>query len=369
MNRFSLFILAEVEKHASFSAKELAAHLFLPEKAVQDAIHELYLQNILLPQKKGYYMTFLGRTALMKYDFEKAETLLHERQEMMKIICETLQISPQDIHHFTPVTLGMTNRSFLVNIKEKQYIFRLPGEGTDQLVDRYREYSNYLALKGSDIADTVVYHNPLTGIKMTEFIADCRMPDKTDAEDLQLCMAALKHFHESGIIVEHTFDFAERIAYYETLCLQGDLPLPVEHKQAKQLVQTLLLLLQNTEKENCFCHIDSVPGNFLIMPNDAIALIDWEYAGMCDPIADVAMWCLSARYEKAACDDLLPIYLTRTPTQNEWLRFYAYLALGGFMWGLWATYKASLGETYGEYIDQMFGYCMQFAPLALRFAN
>ncbi len=369
MNRFSLFILAEVDKHPSFSAKELAEHLFLPEKAVQDAIHDLYLQNILLPQKQGFYMTFLGRTTLMKFDFEKAESILHERQEMIKVVCETLQISPQSIHQFTPMAQGMTNRSFLVEIEGKQYIFRLPGEGTDQLVDRYREYSNYLALEGSNIADTVVYHNPITGIKMTEFIADCRTPDKTDTKDLQLCMAALRRFHESGITVEHTFDFAERISYYETLCLQGDLPLPDGHVEAKQLVQNLLLLLQQTEKETCFCHIDSVPGNFLIMPDDTVALIDWEYAGMCDPVADASMWCLSARYDKEACDDLLPLYLTRTPTQNEWLRFYAYLALGGFMWGLWATYKASLGETYGEYIDQMFGYCMQFAPLALQLAN
>lgn len=272
-------------------------------------------------------------------------------------------MQPLDITHFSPMEMGMTNRSFLVSAKGKEYIFRLPGEGTDQLVDRYREYSNYLALAGKGLSDVVIYHNPVSGIKITEFIHGCRMPDKTNMEDLALCMTALRKMHGCGISVEHTFDFEQRILYYEQLCVQEGIEFLSDYDTCRGLARRVLNELALLPKETCFCHIDSVPGNFLIGPQSEVTIIDWEYAGQCDPIADPAMWCLSARYDKRWCDRTLRLYCGAEPTQNQWKRFYSYLSLGGFMWSLWASYKASLGESYGEYGSKMLDYCRKYAKL------
>ena len=365
MRKFLLFILAEVEQHPDATIEQIAHNLSLPAKAVRECLKELYQESIVLPRSGGLYVTFLGRIALNKYNVEKAQKMLSIRQEALRIVCTTLQISPSEIEHFSPTELGMTNRSFLMSAKNKKYIFRMPGEGTDQLVDRYREYSNYLALEGKGLSDVVIYHNPTTGIKMTEYLNDCRSPNKKDAKDLAVCMGAVRKIHKSGISVNHLFNFAERIDYYEQLCTQENVLFFPGYQRLHFSMQRLLSLLDKIEKPLCFCHIDSVPGNFLIAENGAATLIDWEYAGMCDPLADVAMFCLSARFTKPECDRLLKIYLQTAPTKTECTRFYCYLALGGFMWSLWAEYKASLGENYTEYGAKMVEYAQQYSKIVL----
>ena len=53
-------------------------------------------------------------------------------------------------------------------------------------------------------------------------------------------------------------------------------------------------------------------------------LIDWEYAGMCDPLIDVAMCAIYSYYNENELDWLLRTYLEREPDQKEWLVVYSY---------------------------------------------
>ena len=39
---------------------------------------------------------------------------------------------------------------------------------------------------------------------------------------------------------------------------------------------------------------------------------------------------------------------------------YSYIALGGFLWALWAVYKASLGEEFGKYTLIMYRYAKKY---------
>ena len=45
---------------------------------------------------------------------------------------------------------------------------------------------------------------------------------------------------------------------------------------------------------------------------------------------------------------------------DERYSVYAHMALGGFLWSLWAVYKASLGEEFGEYTIIMYRYAKHF---------
>ena len=59
-------------------------------------------------------------------------------------------------------------------------------------------------------------------------------------------------------------------------------------------------------------------------------LLDWEYAGMCDPAIDVAMCAIYSYYDETQMEHLLKLYLKREPTKEELFATYAYAALGGF---------------------------------------
>ena len=60
------------------------------------------------------------------------------------MICQALGVKQDEITGYHRTEKGMTNRSFLFTTKGKKYIMRIPGEGTEQLIDR-RERSSSLS--------------------------------------------------------------------------------------------------------------------------------------------------------------------------------------------------------------------------------
>ena len=64
-------------------------------------------------------------------------------------------------------------------------------------------------------------------------------------------------------------------------------------------------------------HIDSVADNFLFLPDGSVRLIDWEYAGMCDPLIDISMCAIYSYYDENAVEKLMQIYFGREPEAVE----------------------------------------------------
>ena len=118
--------------------------------------------------------------------------------------------------------------------------------------------------------------------------------------------------------------------------------------------------LDALHRPKALSHIDSVADNFLFLPDGSVRLIDWEYAGMSDPLIDVSMCAIYSYYDDEAVDHLIEIYFGRKPTEEERLVIYSYIALGGFLWALWAVYKSALGEEFGEYTLIMYRYAKRY---------
>ena len=93
-----------------------------------------------------------------------------------------------------------------------------------------------------------------------------------------------------------------------------------------------------------------------MFPDGSAKLLDWEYAGMCDPVMDISMAAIYSYYDEEQTKRLLELYLQRRPEKEEYYAVFANAALGGFLWCLWAVYKASLGEEFGEYTIIMYRY-------------
>jgi thiamine kinase-like enzyme len=75
---------------------------------------------------------------------------------------------------------------------------------------------------------------------------------------------------------------------------------------------------------------------------------------------DIAMCAIYSYYNEEQTDRLVEIYFEREPSMEERFTVYAYMALGGFLWSLWAVYKASLGEEFGEYTIIMYRYAKNY---------
>ena len=196
------------------------------------------------------------------------EKYLHTSDnEAMKRIADVFKISEAEITGLKNLKAGMTNRSFGFTVKGKQYICRVPGEGTELLVDRAGEYETIKAVKNLGITENIVYYDPKTGYKISEFYPDARVADVDSEADMKRCMAMIRKLHESDVTVGHDFDIAERLSFYENLCLtHGGIPYE-DYNEVRANSKILIEKLSKLNRPKTLSHIDSVKDNFLFINN------------------------------------------------------------------------------------------------------
>ena len=278
--------------------------------------------------------------------------------EIIDLITQELKVNARDIYDIFVLESGKTNRSFRFTAKDKQYIMRIPGEGTDELVNRENEYIVYQLLKGRSISDQVVYISPDNGYKISEFIEGTRSCDPHDKNDVLVCMQKLRQFHDYKLEVDHVFDPFAEIEHYEQL--RGDSPSKyADYAETKKNVQSLKPIIESLPKEWVLSHCDSVPGNFLLA-EDEVYLIDWEYAGMQDPHLDLAMFSLSAMYSREEVDALLDTYFVEGYDEATKYKIYCYIAIGGLLWSNWSEYKELFGVKFGEYSLKQYEFAQKY---------
>ena len=312
------------------------------------------------------YANFLPADSV--YEFENLEELRHfdpkyknrSDNEALELIAGVFRIPESDIRDIRCVKAGMTNQSFLFRVGRTSYICRIPGPGTGLLINRRQEAAAFEAVKPLGISEKVIYFDPETGYKISEYYEGSRNADPASETDMSRCMEVLRGLHRSGAAVGHDFDIRERIGFYEKLCLSlGEIPFE-DYKEVRAQMTELMDGLDRLRRPKVLAHVDSVADNFIFLPDGQVKLIDLEYAGMCDPLIDVAMCAIYSYYDDERVDWLIRLYLGREPEAEEQTVIYSYVALGGFLWSLWTVYKHYLGQEFGEYSIIMYRYAKRY---------
>lgn len=225
---------------------------------------------------------------------------------------------------------GMTNRSYSFCMDDERYIIRIPGEGTDRLINRKQEHAVYNAISSLGISEDVYYFDPKTGIKIAAYLTDAHVCDSSNWEEVERCLSALKRFHAQKLHVSHSFDLWERLAFYESLW-NGAPSVYADYDKTKQTVLSLKSYIDAQPKSIQLCHIDAVPDNFLFVTgkdgSEEVKLTDWEYAGMQDPHLDVAMFIIYAMYDRDSAEKLIDLYFSDGCDKATRLKIYCYIAI------------------------------------------
>lgn len=328
--------------------------------------------------RKKNKMTVFARNILDAYEINTYEQLrkIDSDSDTLKsnaisAICSTFNVSSKEIKNINILKKGMTNRSFLFSCKSRKYIMRIPGEGTDKLINRKNEANVYNTIKSYDISDTVIYIDPNNGYKITEYFENIRTCDAFNRNDVTKAMKLLRSFHELNLCVKHEFDIYGQIQFYENLW-DGKSSVFKDYRETKENVFKLKDYINSHIETKTLTHIDAVPDNFLFVKKDGkeiIKLIDWEYAGMQDPHVDLAMFSVYAGYDKAQTDNLIDIYFDNKCTKQNRIKIYCYVAVCGLLWSNWCEYKRHLGVEFGEYSLLQYRYAKEFYRLAEKYIN
>jgi CTP:phosphocholine cytidylyltransferase-like protein/thiamine kinase-like enzyme len=305
------------------------------------------------------------------------------KSDKLDLIAGALHVSPDDIVDITVLKKGMTNRSFLFSCRTgvplglpasgtdgpclSRYIMRIPGEGTDRLIDRSGEAAVCGLIRDKNICEDIVFMDPENGYKITRFIEGARTCDPSDRDEVARCLARLKEFHQMNLQSDRSFDLYERIEFYESLW-KGR---PSAYRNYAKTKADVLRLKPYTDiwaAGPCLTHIDAVPDNFLLFENERgeeeIRLIDWEYAAMQDPHVDLAMFCIYAMYGREQIDWLIGEYFSGKCPVPVRIKIYCYIAVCGLVWSNWCEYKRNLGVEFGEYSLRQYRYAREYYQIA-----
>ena len=282
-------------------------------------------------------------------------------------ICRVFGVREREITDIRVLKKGMTNRSFVFAVNAAQYIMRIPGEGTEKLINRRQEAAVYAAIRGKGLCDDPVFLDPETGYKITRYLPDVRVCDPGSEADLRLCMRKLREFHEMRLKVAHAFDLWGQIDFYESLW-PAPQSLYRDYRETKAAVLALRPWVDAQDKDCCLTHIDAVCDNFLFPSENgnrsAPQLTDWEYAGMADPHLDLAMFAVYSNFTPPETDRLIDFYFDSACPAAVRIKIHCYVAACGLLWSNWCEYKSSLGVEFGEYSLQQYRAAKTYARLA-----
>jgi CTP:phosphocholine cytidylyltransferase-like protein/thiamine kinase-like enzyme len=292
-----------------------------------------------------------------------ADGVLHNMdQAAVGNICRLLECDAADISEVRPLNAGLTNVSFSFVMRGERYVYRHPGASSSALVDRDAEVVAQRKASELGIDYSVIDISP-QGWKLSRFVPSERRFDYDDPEDLAAGVEQIRRFHESGAACAHETDLLRDgdglLARASTS--KGDLA-----SRLKDVRDRVVRVWHHVELDGwpkVLCHNDTYAVNWIVGP-EGPCLIDWEYAGMDDSMADLATMPVRDSLSREKYDEIVALYFGGEPTFEQKRHAYGVAALSGWYWMCWALFKDTLGED-GYFMLSAWTALNEYSELAL----
>ena len=280
-------------------------------------------------------------------DLRKFDTnyLGYSHSDIMRNIKLIFRCDEEDIINFRNVSKGLTNKSFVFEINGIEYIYRHPSDGTESIVNRKNEKKSLVLAKQFGIDPTYIYLDVNEGWKISQFIADFREPDYNSFNDSKLIIKTLRKLHNLPITVDYGLDPIKDSIEIEKLLKQKDPNCFKPYQQLKENILKLYSLTENDGIEKCFCHGDTYQPNWMILPDNSVILIDWEYSGVSDPGIDIGYYIVDGQYDFQQAEQFIKEYLQQDYNPTTRLHYLCYISIIAYYWFVWALYRESCGAS------------------------
>jgi len=182
---------------------------------------------------------------------------------------------------------GITNHNFKVTLDDGVYVLRVAGRDTELLgIDRTVEHEASLAAAAIGVGPEVVAFLEPESCLVTRFIEGEIVPVERMREPgtIRRVAQSLRAVH-GGPSLPGRFSSFEVVEDYRTTTFAHGADVPPAYVWARQVARRI------ERARGVFperpCHNDLLNANF-IDDGERIRIVDWEYAGMGDPLFDLA---------------------------------------------------------------------------------
>ena len=273
----------------------------------------------------------------------------HTHSKIMKNISKVFDCNESEILNFKAIKEGLTNTSFVFEVAEKKYVYRHPGDGTEEIISRRHEKKALELAKSIGADPTFLYMDDKEGWKISTYIEGIRIPSYDSFDDSKRVLSVLRGLHKQNLSVDWSFKPWEEACKIEDILRmeKGGIADP-DFDRLKELVQKCYRKCDGDGIMMRFCHCDTYAPNWMLTDDGATILIDWEYAGNADPGCDVSCYIMDSMWEVEEATRFIKEYCQEEYNDTQLFHYLAYVAIISYYWYVWALYREACGAVMGE---------------------
>lgn len=253
---------------------------------------------------------------------------------------------------------GLTNLVYRVDTGAEQVIVRIPGEGTEEYIDRAVELYNAEVAAKAGISAEIIWADAATGVMISRCIAgiETMTPELFASREGSPARAgaALAQLHGCGREFQFRFELFAMIDEYLKILSGKEIDLPEGYNDIVRAAAPVKAALAGSPAPLAPCHCDPLCENFLDN-GTRMWIVDWEYSGMNDPMWDLGDLSVEAGFDADQDSAMMMAYFGRAPSEAEMGRMVIYKAMCDLLWTLWGLIQHADGNTAEDFMAYAVG--------------
>ena len=242
----------------------------------------------------------------------------------------------------TPLSGGLTNSNFKVEVDGIPYFVRVPGASTELLaVNRDNEYHNSKAAHAAGVGPKVLYHLPEYNVMVLEFLNGKTMSkDSLNEPGMPTRMAQAIKKLNAGPRFLLDFNMFRLTEYYLQICEERDIKIPDGYFERMPTVRGIEEAMNVFPLPTMPCNNDLLAENY-IDDGQQLWLIDYEYSGNNDPTFELGNTCQEMQFNGDQINEICAAYFGEATT-DKIARMKLNMIMSDVGWGLWAAIQAKI---------------------------
>ncbi|MCI0555684.1 MAG: phosphotransferase family protein [Anaerolineae bacterium] len=241
-----------------------------------------------------------------------------------------------------PLSGGLTNSNFKVEVDGMPYFVRVPGASTELLaVNRDNEYHNSKAAHEAGVGPKVIYHLPEYDVMVLEFLNGKTMSkDSLNKGGMPTRMAQAIKKLNAGPRFLLDFNMFRLTEYYLSLCRDRAIKIPDGYLDRLPTIARIERAMNVNPLDAVPCNNDLLAENY-IDDGKQLWLIDYEYSGNNDPTFELGNTCQEMQFSNSQISEVCAAYFGEA-TPNMIARMKLNMIMSDVGWGLWAAIQAKI---------------------------
>jgi thiamine kinase-like enzyme len=244
----------------------------------------------------------------------------------------------------TPLSGGLTNENYVVDVDGAKYVMRLPGRSTELLsIDRDNEVYNTKAAATTGIGPRVLEHVPGIDVMVLEFVPGPTMSAKT-LQSREMAERMAESFHRLHAAPRFLSDFNmfRLIEYYLRIVAEHEVTIPADYPDWLPTVAEIERAVSAAALPPAPCHNDLLCENF-IDDGHSLRIVDYELSGNNDPCFDLGNTAQEAEFDQDLRAALCEAYFGG-PEPRQLARMNLFALMSDVGWTLWGAIQAKISE-------------------------